>query len=448
MGSSMYILYSFLLACVALLSSPWWVVQILRLQKYRAGIGERLGLVPGRLKRLPNAGCIWVHAVSVGEVLAISQLAAEIKLAFPRHQLFVSTTTFTGQQLARQRFGDDCVFYLPLDFGFTLGPYLKFLKPDLLILAETEFWPNLLHMVHQRGAKVAIVNARISDRSFPRYRRFTWFFSQVLSNVDLFLTQTADDAHRLVAIGAQPENVQVSGNLKFDIRLSSGSSLVAQLRQAITKGTPVIVCGSTTDGEEELVLAAFQETLKKYPSTVMVLAVRHPERFNRVAALVESTGLKLVRRSTWSPESGLGGCVFLLDTVGELAAVYELADVAFIGGSLVPLGGHNILEPAQHGVAILTGPHTFNFREIVGIFAEGGGLRVVSAEELGKQFTRLIEHADERQTLGRKARELFQQNTGATARTITALQMLMSTNQDAARTVSVETSSSSTETKH
>jgi 3-deoxy-D-manno-octulosonic-acid transferase len=375
----------------------------------------------------------------VGEVLAVSHLAAELKRAFPRHQLFVSTTTLTGQQLARQRFGEENVFYLPLDFGFALRPYIRFLRPDLLVLAETEFWPNLLHMIHNSGARVAIVNARISDRSFPRYRRFKSFFSRVLSNVDLFLAQTAGDAERIVAIGAPADSVRVSGNLKFDIRLSAGSGLVQQLREAVGKEAPVIVCGSTTEGEEELVLGAFQSVLKHFPSAVMVLAVRHPERFDKVAVMVQGAGLKMVRRSTWSPKAAAGaaarpsertgeklsGCVFLLDTVGELAAVYELAQVAFVGGSLVPLGGHNILEPAQHGVAILTGPHTFNFREIVRIFTEGGGLKTVSGENLGDEFISLLENSVQRERIGHRARELFLENTGATDRTVTALQKLM-----------------------
>ena len=427
----MYILYSLLLACVAILSLPWWGLQLLRLQKYRAGFKERMGRVPARLKRDAGLDCIWVHAVSVGEVLAVSHLAAELKKAFPGHQLFVSTTTLTGQQLARQRFGEECVFYLPLDFGFALQPYIRFLRPDLLVLAETEFWPNLLHLVHDSGASVAIVNARISDRSFPRYRRFKAFFSRVLSNVDLFLAQTAGDAERLIGIGARADAVHVSGNLKFDIRLSASSGLVQELRQAISKEAPVIVCGSTTEGEEELVLAAFKLVLQRFPSAVMVLAVRHPERFDKVAVMVQSSGLKMVRRSAWPARSSertaekLSGCVFLLDTVGELASVYELAQVAFVGGSLVPLGGHNILEPAQHGVAILTGPHTFNFREIVRIFSEGGGLKTISAENLGEEFIYLLENSVERQRLGHRARELFLENTGATDRTVTALQKLM-----------------------
>ena len=427
----MYIAYSLLLGCAALISLPWWLFQMARLGKYRAGFRERMGAVPARLQQAGSEGSIWIHAVSVGEVLAISGLVGELNKEYPEKSVFVSTTTATGQALARQRFGEARVFYLPFDFRFAVQSYLAALRPSLLILAETEFWPNLLHLAKNTGATVAVVNARISDRSFPRYRRFGWFFSPVLSNVDLFLAQTQEDARRLREIGAPEGRVGVSGNLKFDIRLSAGSPLTAALRKAITPvssltGSPVIVCGSTTDGEEELVLAAFQQVLQQFPKTVMILAPRHPERFEKVAALISSSGLKLIRRRAWRPELPLPpGSIFLLDSVGELASVYELADVAFVGGSLVPLGGHNILEPAQHGVPVLTGPHTFNFREIVRIFAQGGGLQVVTAEKLGAVLIELLSSAPQREMRGRRARELFTQNTGATEKTISALQPLL-----------------------
>jgi 3-deoxy-D-manno-octulosonic-acid transferase len=359
-------------------------------------------------------------------VLAISQLVGELTRQEPDRQVFVSTTTATGQTLARQRFGEQRVFYMPLDFRFALRPYFASLRLELLILAETEFWPNLLHLAKKRGARVAVVNARISDRSFPRYRRFHWFFSRVLSDIDLLLAQTEEDAGRLKEIGAREERVAVSGNLKFDIRLSGDSPIVSQLRNAIPANAQVIVCGSTTEGEEELVLAALQQLLQYFPEAVMILAPRHPERFEKVAGLIGSAGFNMARRSKWNPALGIpSGSIFLLDTVGELAAVYALADVAFVGGSLVPLGGHNILEPAQHGVAVLTGPHTFNFREIVRIFEEGGGLRIVTAENFGTVLVELFRHPEERKQLGQRARELFLANTGATRRTLAALRPLL-----------------------
>jgi 3-deoxy-D-manno-octulosonic-acid transferase len=374
-----------------------------------------------------GACSIWIHAVSVGEVLAVSHLVAELERADPTRRIFISTTTVTGQKLARQRFGDDRVFFMPLDFGFAVGPYLKVLRPGLLILAETEFWPNLLHLSRTSKSLVAIVNARISDRSFPRYRIFRWFFSRALADVDLFLTQTEDDARRLKEIGAAGERVQVSGNLKFDVRSTSDSRLAEELRRVLGKDALVLVCGSTTDGEEELLLQAFQEMLEELPLTTLVIAPRHPERFDKVAGLITERGFSLVRRSDWSGASLPAKCVFLLDSVGELASIYSLADVAFVGGSLLPdVGGHNILEPAQHGIPIVVGPNTFNFREIVRIFEQGGAITVITAGSLSGELRHLLSDREERARLGQLARELFLQNTGATERTLQALQSLLS----------------------
>jgi 3-deoxy-D-manno-octulosonic-acid transferase len=421
----MYVLYSLLLAAMAVLSLPWWAVQMLRLGKYRAGFAERLGFVPQRLKGA-KPGSIWVHAVSVGEVLAVSRLITELQSAYPDIAIFISTTTATGQRLARERFGEDRCFFMPLDLGFAVRAYLKALQPRMLLLAETEFWPNLLHLARKHGTAVAIVNARISDRSFPRYRRFHWFFGRVLSNVDLFLTQTATDAERLRAIGAPTERVRVSGNLKFDIRPPSAAKLVEQLRAAIAKDAPIVVCGSTAEGEEEVLLQAFQQAQQQFPAMVLVLAPRHPERFAKVADLIASRGIPCVRRSAWRPTTPLGsGGLFLLDSVGELASIYALADIAFVGGSLVPVGGHNILEPAQYGAAIIVGPHTFNFREIVSIFIVGNALRVATVDTFTAQLLELLKNAAERKHIGQRAKELFVQHAGATGRTLQALRPLL-----------------------
>jgi 3-deoxy-D-manno-octulosonic-acid transferase len=427
----MYIVYSLLLACALLLSLPWWVMQVLRLGKYRAGLSERLGFVPPRLRSHAKPGSVWIHAVSVGEVLAVSYLARELQKRYPQRTVFVSTTTATGQRLARERFGETQVFFMPLDFGFAVRAYLDLLRPSLIILAETEFWPNLLHLAAKRGSPVAIVNARVSDRSFPRYRRFRWFFAKVLSEANLFLAQTEEDACRLREIGAAKERVQVIGNLKFDVHNADGSELKHNLERAIGGDSFVIVCGSTTEGEEELLLRAFQDVLTRRTSAVMVLAPRHPERFDRVANLITTQGIALVRRSSWKAtglaDCRISGAVFLLDSVGELASVYALATVAFVGGSLLPgVGGHNILEPAQYGVPVLVGPNTVNFREIVTIFERGDGLKIVTAETLAGELLRLLDAPEERRRLGQQARALFQKNTGATARTLEALRPLLS----------------------
>lgn len=420
----MYIVYSLLLWCAALLSLPWWLVQMLRLGKYRSGLPERLGFVPERLKDVPP-GCIWVHAVSVGEVLAVSQLITELQKKYPERQIFVSTTTATGQGLARQRFGEDRVFFMPLDFGFAVRRYLTALRPQLIVIAETEFWPNLLHLARKRQASLAIVNARISDGSFPRYRRFNWFFRRVLAEVDLFLAQTAEDVQRLREIGAATGRIQVSGNLKFDIRPNPQPALVNGLRAALGNDSQVIVCGSTAEGEEGPLLQAFKSVQERFPAAVMVLAPRHPERFEKVAAMIAAAGFALQRRSSWSAPQPVRSGIFLLDSVGELAAIYELADIAFVGGSLVATGGHNILEPAQYGAAIVVGPHTFNFREIVSIFEQGGAIRVVTVETLGPQLLALLGQPQERKRLGGLARELFAKHAGATRRTLEALAPLL-----------------------
>ena len=420
----MYVFYSLLLACAALLSLPWWAIQMLRLGKYRSGLLERLGRVPARLNDA-KPGSIWVHAVSVGEVLAVSQLVNDLQKQHPDRQIFISTTTATGQKLARQRFGENRVFFMPLDFGFAVRRYLNRLKPQIIVIAETEFWPNLLHLARKRQTAVAIVNARISDRSFPRYKRFEWFFGRVLSQVDLFLTQTAEDAQRLRDIGAPTERVRVSGNLKFDVRSNAQPELVAGLRTAIGKDSPVIVCGSTAEGEEEPLLAAFKAVQRQFPAVVMILAPRHPERFEKVAALIASQGFLLQRRTQWQPPQPIHSGIFLLDSVGELAAIYELADIAFVGGSLVPTGGHNILEPAQYGAAILVGPHTFNFREIVSLFEQAGAVKTVTAEALPAQFLSLLGKPDDRERMGRAAKDLFAKHAGATRRTLDALAPLL-----------------------
>ncbi len=424
----MYQLYSALLALVLLVSLPYWLMQWLRHGKYRAGLGQRLGKVPSRLAEHPVRPAIWVHAVSVGEVLAVSRLVAEMKRVFPQHRVLVSTTTATGQELAARRFGDDNVLYFPLDFKFAIRPYLRALGPKLVVIAETEFWPNFLQLAHASGARIAVVNARISDRSFPRYRRWRGILARVVRPIDLFLAQTEEDRRRLLAIGASSDRVQVSGNLKFDVLLPVPPPIVAALRAALKEASayPVLVCGSTVEGEETLLLDAFKKVLETFPRALLVLAPRHPERFESVKQLLEKSPFPFWRRSTWNNEP-LGGGVLLIDTIGELASLYALADLAFVGGSLVPRGGHNILEPAQHGITILVGPYTENFRDIVKAFQANSAVRVVEPAELARALAELASNESDRRTLGRLAGETVRSHTGATQRTLEALRGLMDT---------------------
>jgi 3-deoxy-D-manno-octulosonic-acid transferase len=429
-----YFLYSLVLAVGMLLSLPYWLYQILRHGKYRSGFAERMGKVPARLASGAGARpgrVIWVHAVSVGEVLAVSGLVAQMRQNFPRHRVLVSTTTDTGQELARKRFGEEDVFYFPMDFAFAIQPYLRALQPELIVLAETEFWPNFLNLAHAGGARIAVVNARLSDRSWPSYRRFRWALRRMLVHVDLFLAQTAEDSARLQSIGAEAARIQVTGNLKFDVSVPAPPPIVESLRRSLAAegGGPVLVCGSTVEGEEPPLLKAFEHLRVGHPRAVMILAPRHPERFDDVAILVQQLGIRSFRRSQWQGEP-LAGAVLLVDTIGELAALYALADVAFVGGSLVPRGGHNIIEPAQHGVAIVTGNHTENFRDIVALFQNHDAVRIATLAELPLTLMQLLADDSERQALGRRAEQTMRSQAGATQRTMTALKTLVTEHRD------------------
>lgn len=421
-----------------LLSLPYWIYQILRHGKYRNGFAERVGRVPERLvQRVPKSDTqpvVWIHAVSVGEVLAVSGLVEEMRRSFPRHRVLISTTTDTGQELARRRFGAENVFYFPMDFAFAIRPHLRALQPQVVALAETEFWPNFLRLAHASGAHTVVVNARISDRSWPNYRRFRWLLRKTLLHIDLFLAQTQEDGARLLSIGAEASRVQVTGNLKFDFVPPSAPAIVESLRQSLAKerAGPVLVCGSTVEDEEPPLLKAFENVRVAHPRAVMILAPRHPERFDDVAILLQQLGIPSHRRSRWQGEALAGG-VLLVDSIGELAALYALADVAFVGGSLVPHGGHNIIEPAQHGVAVVTGMHTENFRDIVALFQSRDAVRIVSLSELPLALIHLLENDTERRALGQRAAETMRSQTGATSRTLEALKALLAEGHDARR---------------
>jgi 3-deoxy-D-manno-octulosonic-acid transferase len=424
---SVYFLYSILLLFALLVSAPWWLLEMLRHGKYRAGLGERLGKVPDRLVNQVAAKTIWIHAVSVGEVLAISRVIDELRSQLPGWRVVVSTTTDTGQKLARERFGENNVFYFPVDLPFAVRAYLQALRPKLLVLAESEFWPNLLRWARLSGAAVAVVNARVSDRSLPGYLRIRKLLRRVMQNVQLFLAQSEEDARRLIRMGAPTERVQVSGNLKFEVKPPLRPPIAAVLAAMKREETgPLLVAGSTLDGEEAMLLEMFRQVVARYPNAVLLLAPRHPERFDAVASLLASSGLRYKRRSQWKEETPIAGSVFLLDSIGELASLYEFADVAFVGGSLVSRGGHNVLEAAQFGTPILVGPHTENFRDIVEVFRKADALRVIAPESLTATVLQLLENHEERATLGRRAFEVMRSQRGATERTVSALLGLLS----------------------
>ena len=429
------LLYNVALLVVLLGGAPWWLWRMATTRKYREGLGERLGLVPARLGKALSGldrerPVIWLHAVSVGEVLAVSRLVGELDREFSAYQVVISTTTRTGQELARERFGPNRMFYCPLDLPWAVAAYFNALQPKLLILAETEFWPNLLSGCFRRGIPVAVVNARISDRSWPRYRRLRGLWGPFLERLSRVLAQSETDAERLKAIGCQPDRVSVSGNLKFDVRAAVEAEATNQLRSLAT-GLRLVVAGSTLEGEEAALVEAWPRLLEADSRLAMVLAPRHPERFAAVAALLDRSGIRWVRRMDWDsqPPGALKalkpGDIVLLDTIGELASVYSLATVAFVGGSLIPAGGHNPLEPAQFGVAIVMGPHYANFRAITDDLLAHRGVRIAAKEDLAEALIELLRDRSTAVAMGERARQVFNKQAGATGRCLDALRELL-----------------------
>jgi 3-deoxy-D-manno-octulosonic-acid transferase len=428
--------YNLALLTALVVGAPWWLWRMATAQKYRDGLRERLGWVRPEVVGLARGRAVlWVHAVSVGEVLAVSRLVQTLDVALPGYLIVVSTTTRTGQALARDRFGAERVFYCPLDLPWAVRAWLEALRPRLFVLAETEFWPNLLSGCDRRGIPVAVVNARVSDRSWPRYRRLSRLWQPFLGRLSRVLAQSETDAERLMAIGCQPERVSVAGNLKFDVRAPKEAE-ATRLLKAVVGGLRLVVAGSTLEGEEAALLEAWPRLLEADPQLAMVLAPRHPERFRAVAELLQGSGAAWVRRSDW-PEAesrpGLEGIlkplkpgqIVLLDTIGELASVYSLASVAFVGGSLIPAGGHNPLEPAQFGLPIVMGPHYANFRVITEDLLAHQAVRTAAREELAGALIGLLKDSAEARAMGERAREVFASEAGATGRCVEAIKKLL-----------------------
>ncbi|MGA2278506.1 MAG: 3-deoxy-D-manno-octulosonic acid transferase [Terracidiphilus sp.] len=427
--------YNLALLAALVVSAPWWLFRMATTHKYREGLRERLGLIPAELiRQRGNRPLLWLHAVSVGEVLAVSRLVNSLDAALPDFLIVISTTTRTGQALARERFGANRVFYSPLDLPWAVRAYLNALKPTLLILAETEFWPNLLHGCARRKIPVAVVNARVSDRSWPRYQRLRRLWRPFLSRLSRVLAQSETDAERLKALGCLPQRVTVSGNLKFDVRAAGEAEATAKLKK-MRANLRLVVAGSTLDGEEAALLEAWPRLLDADPQLAMILAPRHPERFAAVEALLERSAAIWSKRSAWSTlQPPLHpGQIILLDTIGELASVYSLAAVAFVGGSLIPAGGHNPLEPAQFGLPIVMGQHYANFRAITEDLLAHDAIRISEREKLAQHLVELLCDPLQAAALGERARQVFASQAGATSRCVDAIVELLAAGKETER---------------
>ncbi|HKO63269.1 MAG TPA: 3-deoxy-D-manno-octulosonic acid transferase [Pyrinomonadaceae bacterium] len=441
----MYFIYSVLLSIAFLILLPRFLFDALRHGKYVAGFSQRLGNVTPAPNS--NTSLIWIHAVSVGEAQAARPLVRELRTRFPETALAISTTTRTGQELAQDIFKGDAIniFYFPFDWRWSVRRVLKAIQPTAVIILETELWPGFLRECSDQEIPVAIVNGRLSGQSFRRYKIVKRFISQVLKSVTLAVMQTAIDANRLIELGMDRTKVKVSGSLKFDAGIVSASATATEYfkeRFALT-GAPIILAASTHAPEERIVLDSFKQILTRIPDARLLIAPRHPERFNEVASAIEMTGLSYARRSQTRSGSDAAGKVVLIDSIGELQSVYSLATVVFVGGSIARTGGHNILEPAAVGACVVTGGYTHNFQAIVETFSKADAVMQIprmpqtqAGEELTKVLSSLLDDPARRAEIGARAKKLVNENRGATQRTVDWLKPLLSLSHSQAGEVS------------
>ena len=416
----MYALYEVLLYLVLLLGLPWFLLMGLLRGKYLVNARARFGFYRARAE----AHDLWIHAVSVGETLAARPVIEEILRRRPETSIVFTTTTITGQAQAAKIYRHATVTYFPFDFARTVRRFLAQHQPRVFATMETEIWPNVTRIARERGLKLILANGRISDRSLPRYRAFRWVLRPVLSKYDRILAREATDRDRFIALGAPAERVEVTGNVKFDYEPDDKPLEVAPLVEALIGNRKVVVLGSTMEGEDELLLPEVERLLNEHRAFV-VIAPRKPERFELVAGLLQTSSLRFVRRSELESFTG-GADVLLLDSFGELAKIYRYATVAFIGGTLLPNGGHNPIEAAAAGVPVCFGPSMSNFREIAKVFfAHEAALQVRTAGEAGEFAARMIENEDEQRAWGARARETVLQNRGASTRTAQAILELL-----------------------
>jgi len=421
----MYLLYNALALLVIVITLPYWVWRYFTTPKYKEGLKQRLGYLPEAVAvDLANHPCLWLHAVSVGETMAALGLVEALHRAYPELRVVFSTVTATGQRVARERVRcADHVIYFPLDLPWMVRRVVEQLRPRLFVVMETEIWPNCFRELGRRGVPIIIANGRLSPSSFRGYRRLRWAMRRVLAPVTSFAMQSEGDGERMRAIGADPARVVVTGNVKYDEALIlPDAAAMAQLAERIGEPVagPVWICASTHEGEEAVCLDLFERLRRQSPDLRLILAPRHPERCDAVDRLLRGRGVDFLRISA------AGGrwyepCL-LVDEVGWVMRLFGHATVAFVGGSLVATGGHNLLEPAAWGVPVCFGPHTFNFPDITDeLVAAGGGIRVADAAVLERETRILLDDPVRRTAVGSAARQVVEAKAGAVARTVAAI---------------------------
>lgn len=421
-------LLNVLYAVLLLVTSPLLAASAARKGKYRQGLGQKLlGLVPGRES---DAECVWVHAVSMGEVSLIAPLIRQLRERHPQWDVVISTTTLTGYTLAKTRYSDLSVFYCPLDFSFAVRRAMRRIRPSLLVLAELELWPNLIAAAREHGAKVAIINGRLSDRSFRGYRRFRKLVAPLVAQVDVVAAQNEQYAERFREIGAPAERVHVTGSLKFDgAQTDRENAATLRLRElaGFAADDVVFLAGSTQQPEEQLALEAFRQLSPRFPHLRLVLVPRHPDRFAEVAQMLTAEGVFWQKRSQLDRlPADPRARVLLVDRVGELGAWWGTAAIAYVGGSMGPRQGQNMIEPAAYGAAVSFGPKTRNFRDVVAVLLADEAAIVVQD---GRELTEFVRHAltdpDWAGKLGQRAQRVVASQLGATRRTVELLEQAL-----------------------
>lgn len=433
----MYFLYGLLYTLGFILMLPVFAVSAVLRTKHAAGFFERLGFLPDF--KPDKRAVVWVHCVSVGEVNAARPLVDALIETHPEHRIVVSTVTRTGQRLAREIFQGkaDCVFYVPFDFRWTVRRALRHFRPQVLLLMETELWFNLIRETNKTGARIAIVNGRLSQRSLDRYTKIRRFMKRILGYLDLALMQENADATRIMALGLRASKVRVLGNLKLDHELNEHEqAMTSEMRErfGITQDEPLIIAASTHSPEERWLLEAFKQVWKTSTGNLprLMIVPRHPERFADVADQIKASGFSWVRRSEQPSDRDKTAEIILLDTIGELRAAYPLAEVVFVGGSLIPHGGQSIYEPAAAQRAIVTGPHTMNFAAAVREFLDRDALVQLDQTDqdsisrgVAAVFAGLLSDPERRRAIGSNAAAIMTENRGTTARTLEYLEPLL-----------------------
>lgn len=432
-GNLLFFIYSILLLAVSPVLLPVMAIRLALKGRSRAGMRQRFGIFEKGFFAKRGEKTVWVHAVSVGETLAAVPLVKELKRQHGGTKVYFSTVTETGNAIAREKLDpDDSVFYFPFDLPFVADRVVGMINPDVFVVVETEIWPGVLSALHSRGIPSLMVNGRISPRSYRGYLRFRTFIGWALSLLNHMNMQTALDADRIKSLGAPAGSVSISGNVKFDqafVTFKGGSASPAtRAGLGIPDQALVFIAGSTHPGEEAETLKAYRRLLENHPETLMILAPRHPERVGEVSALLEREGMKYHLKSTLKGASLKTPCVILVDTMGELAGLYRVGDINFVGGSWAAVGGHNILEPVAFGKPVFFGPVMHNFAEISSILKDNGiGIEVKDGRALAREADRLLSEPERMELLGALAKQTLHANRGAVKRNVELIERYLYT---------------------